>query len=169
MESSSELPDERFDLGVAPPTARIVARAVDLVMIVVVAILIGGALTALGVIEADELRDTTSEASADVFILFSFLGAALVYEAALTALTGKTLGKLITRSKTISTANHRPPGLGAAMVRVAVWLLPVLLLDAIGLVISGLVFAWAFFDRKGQGLHDKIANTYVVVDHRGNA
>ena len=36
--------------------------------------------------------------SVDAFILFSFLGAALVYEAALTALRGKTLGKLITRS-----------------------------------------------------------------------
>ncbi len=168
MESSSELPDERFDFAVASPTARIVARAVDLVMIVVVATLIAGALTALGVIEADELRDTTPEASADAFILFSFLGAALVYEATLTALRGKTLGKLITRSKTISTAKHLPPGLGAAMVRVAVWLLPVLLLDAIGLVISGAVFAWAFFDRKGQGLHDKIANTYVVVDHPGD-
>jgi len=169
VESSSELPDERFDIGVASPTARIVARAVDLVMIVAVATLIAGALTALGVIGADELRDTTPEASVDAFILFSFLGAALVYEAALTALRGKTLGKVITRSKTISTANHRPPGLGAAAIRVAVWLLPVLLLDAIGLVISGGVFAWAFFDRKGQGLHDKIANTYVVVDRPGNA
>lgn len=164
MESSSEPPEERVGFEMATPAARIVARAVDLVMILAVATLIAAALAATGVIDADALGDSTSDPSVDTAVLLSFLGAALIYEVGWTSIRGKTLGKVITRSKLISTSNDGPPGLGAAIIRVAVWLIPVLLLNVIGLVMTAGIFGWALFDSNRQGLHDKMATTYVVVD-----
>lgn len=163
MEPAFEPPEDEVAFDVAPTSARVIARAIDLVMIVATATLIVVVLVAIGSIDSEELENPTGQS--DTFILFSFLGAALLYEVSLSTLRGKTLGKMVTRSKLISTTSDRPPQLWSAMIRVAVWLIPVLLLDVIGLAITFAVFSWAFFDQNRQGLHDKLASTYVVVDH----
>ena len=163
MESPREFPDERVAFDIAPTSARIISRAIDLVMIFAVATLVLGIFVGAGLIDSEELETPSGES--DLLILLAFFGAAVLYEVLLTAIRGKTLGKMLTRSKVISTVRDGPPGFGAALIRLTVWIIPLLLLDVIGLAITFGVFAWAFLDANRQGLHDKIASTYVVIDH----
>ena len=162
MEHAAEPPEERVEFDLAPTSARTIARAVDLIMIVVGGLFIAAALTVAGVIDQDKLE--ASDSDVDPYVAVSFLAGALLYEVPLNAMRGKTLGKMLTRSKLISATGDGPPRWGAAAVRAAVWVIPVLLLATLGLLISAVVFGWAFFDPNRQGLHDKIAKTYVVVD-----
>lgn len=67
--------------------------------------------------------------------------------------SGQTLGKTMTGIKIVST-DGAPISAGKAVLRY------------IGYIVSGIIlslgFLWVAFDRKRQGWHDKIANTYVV-------
>ena len=68
---------------------------------------------------------------------------------------GQTLGKRLFNITVVSTTGE-PVGLGRAFLRL------------VGYFVSSLIlcigFLWAVFDPNKQGLHDKIARTYVVKD-----
>jgi len=70
-----------------------------------------------------------------------------------TALRGQTFGKHMMRVKVIDAYGQRP-SMVRALTRTAAYL-PSLVLLALGLL-------WIGFDREKRGLHDWIADTYVV-------
>jgi uncharacterized RDD family membrane protein YckC len=69
------------------------------------------------------------------------------------ALRGQTFGKHLMRLKVIDAYGERP-SIGRALVRTIAYV-P-------SLVLLGLGFLWIAFDREKRGLHDWIADTYVV-------
>jgi uncharacterized RDD family membrane protein YckC len=71
----------------------------------------------------------------------------------LTNHNGQTPGKMILDIRVVKTDGSALTGTDA-LVRYLGYLLNTMLL--------GIGWLWAFFDRDHQGLHDKLANTYVV-------
>ena len=67
---------------------------------------------------------------------------------------GQTPGKMAAGVKIVKT-DESPIGFGRAIVRCIGWWVSVLTLS--------IVFLWIIWDSRKQGLHDKIAGTYVVV------
>jgi uncharacterized RDD family membrane protein YckC len=110
-------------------------------------------------------------------VLFGFL-----YHTILVGLTGQTLGDRLLKIKVIRRGG-RAVGLVSGVVRALYGLAPALIAAIITLVypagprnsvspgtligaaisaLTALGMAWAFFDKGRQGLHDKLADTYVV-------
>jgi uncharacterized RDD family membrane protein YckC len=88
--------------------------------------------------------------------------AGAVYFPAFWTLTGQTIGMRIMRLR-VGDARDVRPGLGRAVVRlVGMWLAALPLMAGYALIL---------FDRRRQGLHDKLAGTFVrhavVLDPRG--
>jgi uncharacterized RDD family membrane protein YckC len=77
----------------------------------------------------------------------------IVYFVAFWAWRGQTPGKMITGIKIIRT-DSSPLALPHAMLRFSGCILCMFTI--------GIGFVWVGFDKKKQGLHDKIADTYVV-------
>jgi uncharacterized RDD family membrane protein YckC len=84
-------------------------------------------------------------------LLFAILG--FLYFFLFTTLRGQTLGKHLVGVKVIDGYGERPSVLRAFLRTLAY--VPSLLLLALG-------FLWIGFDREKRGLHDFIADTYVV-------
>lgn len=96
---------------------------------------------------------------------------ASVYEVALTAWFGQTIGKMIFGVRVVRAVDRGPVGLGGALVR---WSLPAVFAVAgqvfggtpflafLGAGLAFTVHAWAFVDANRQGFHDKAAGTLVV-------
>lgn len=78
---------------------------------------------------------------------------AFLYFFLFTALRGQTFGKHMMRVKVIDAFGQRP-SMVRALVRTAAYV-PSLVLLALG-------FLWIGFDREKRGLHDWLADTYVV-------
>ncbi|MGD9092891.1 MAG: RDD family protein [Anaerolineales bacterium] len=85
--------------------------------------------------------------------VISGLIVSLVYYLRAWTRSGRTVGNIVMDIKVVG-EDGNPPSLGKAILRY------------IGYIISGLIaglgFLWVAFDGKRQGLHDKIAGTYVV-------
>jgi uncharacterized RDD family membrane protein YckC len=69
------------------------------------------------------------------------------------ARSGQTVGKMWIKAKVVG-ADGQPVSIGRALLRYLGYIVSAVLLS--------LGFLWIAFDRKRQGLHDKIAGTYVV-------
>ncbi len=67
---------------------------------------------------------------------------------------GRTPGKLLLDLRVVNARTGEPPGYGRALIRYIGYFISALPL--------GLGFLWIVFDRRRQGLHDKIAGTRVV-------
>jgi uncharacterized RDD family membrane protein YckC len=147
--------------------ARFGARLLDgILMLVVVGILgaifVGGAATQL------EVDPTTGEVtSGGGTLVGSIIGYSLIiivfgllYEVALIALRGATLGKQLLGIKVVREADGQIPGWGPSVLR---WLIPGAAGQICGLI-TILVYVSPFFDNTGrfQGWHDKVAHTLVV-------
>ncbi|MBN9391760.1 MAG: RDD family protein [Chloroflexi bacterium] len=110
-------------------------------------------------------------------VLFGFL-----YHTILVGLTGQTLGDRLLKIKVLRRGG-KAVGLVSGVVRALYGLVPAIISailalnlpassrnsvspgSIIGAVISGVTalgLAWALFDKSHQGLHDKLADTYVV-------
>jgi uncharacterized RDD family membrane protein YckC len=89
-----------------------------------------------------------AEAGVAMFVILGFL-----YFFLFTALRGQTFGKHLMRVKVIDAFGERP-SIMRALIRTVAYL-PSLLLLALG-------FLWIGFDREKRGLHDWLADTYVV-------
>jgi uncharacterized RDD family membrane protein YckC len=72
----------------------------------------------------------------------------------MTGLKGQTVGKMAVGIKVVNRQGNMP-GLGRAALREVVG-------KTISTVIIGVGFLWITWDSQKQGLHDKIADTFVV-------
>jgi uncharacterized RDD family membrane protein YckC len=133
----------------ASPWVRLGARVVDgLILAAVFTVLVAGGAVRIDLTRGDGIPR-------------SFLVMALVvggiYETGFIALRGQTPGKMVFRAKVVKMEDGSPPGLSRALTR---WVLPaVASLIPLGAL---LVYAWLLWDRRRQGLHDKVARTLVV-------
>jgi curved DNA-binding protein CbpA len=86
---------------------------------------------------------------------------ALAYLVPITALKGHTLGMRGRKIKVIR-FDGSPVGWYASLLRFALPLILAIGIPTIGPIIGLGMVAWGYFDRNGQGFHDKLARTLVV-------
>ena len=105
-------------------------------------------------------------------VLWAIAAVAALYEIALTAIKGQTLGKMATRTLVVREEDMfqpemgRPPSWGKSFLRWAlptVLGLPALFLPFIGNILWLLCYLSLMWDRDRQGWHDKVAKTFVVT------
>lgn len=150
----SDNPDPAPDTVLAAPAARLMAAIVDSAVLQVA----GMALVGVG---------------AGVAIALSTI-AYLVYEVAMVASRGQTLGKLALGTAVADGVDGGRPTLWQAATRAVVPLAGVVVDVALGTTLVGAL--WVFtvygallFDDRRRGLHDKAAGTEVVVRQRTEA
>lgn len=97
-----------------------------------------------------------------IYIFISGILVMLFYELCLVALTGQTIGKMVTNIVVIKIEDGGYPGWKISCVRWAVLYLP-LLFPLIGILLFLLVIVSPFFDPHRRGWHDKVAGTIVVT------
>lgn len=152
-------------LELASPGARLGARILDIVIMVVVM----GVLFLLGVAalltpsSGDPVIDDEATISLAVFFSFMALAAVvgLLYEVVMIAMRGQTLGKMMTSIKVVRADNGLGPGWGKSIGR---WIIPAVLgfIPAVGWLLYLLVYLSLLWDSARQGWHDKAAGTLVV-------
>jgi uncharacterized RDD family membrane protein YckC len=86
---------------------------------------------------------------------------ALAYLVPISARKGYTLG-MRGRKIRIVRIDGSPPGWYASFTRFALPILLALAIPSFGVILGLGMVAWGFFDRNGQGIHDKLARTLVV-------
>ena len=86
---------------------------------------------------------------------------ALAYLVPMTARTGHTLGMRGRKIKVVR-VDGSPVGWYASLTRFALPILLALAIPQFGVILGLGMVAWGFFDRNGQGIHDKLARTLVV-------
>lgn len=104
---------------------------------------------------SDKVRTTSLITQAVTFVL------ALAYLVPITARKGYTLGMRNRRIKVVR-VDGSPVGWYPSFTRFALPILLALAIPSFGVVLGLGMVAWAYFDRNGQGLHDKLARTLVV-------
>ena len=160
-------------LQLASRAARFGARFIDTAILFAFAVclLLVLHLTDVKPIPIDEPIDfDTSEAyfeSLGAGIWF-FFAVTAIYEIALTAVRGQTLGKMATRILVVRADDlyqpelGRPPSWGRSFFR---WALPGLfgIIPGFGWLVALLCYLSLTWDRERQGWHDKLGNTFVVT------
>jgi uncharacterized RDD family membrane protein YckC len=132
----------------------IVLSAVFLILGTVTALVMGHPLPRLGQLGPDYVVDMAVNGGGLAEALLVLAAAvSFAYFFLFTALRGQTFGKHLMRLKVIDAYGERP-SLMRSLVRTLAYV-PSLLLIALG-------FLWIGFDREKRGLHDYIADTYVV-------
>ena len=144
--------------ALASPGKRLGARLLDTIII-----LLGQAfLGFFGVGTAS--RGTgggESMIAAFVGIALTLAFLAVVYEVTLTALYGRTVGKMLVGIQVVRADTGDVPGWGKAIIR---WLLPFIFIfvPVLGVFLHLLVYGSLTWDNSRQGWHDKAAGTLVV-------
>jgi uncharacterized RDD family membrane protein YckC len=142
---------------------RAIASAVDLALLggafaildVVASLLLHRPLPRLRQLGPDYLLDVAVNGDAFAMVgmvLFSVL--ALLYFAIFHAALGQTVGKRLVGLRVIDGWGERPSIIRAVGRALAY---------APSLLLTGLGFVWIAFDREKRGLHDWLADTYVVT------
>ncbi|WP_419926840.1 RDD family protein [Candidatus Poriferisocius sp.] len=101
-------------------------------------------------------------------VIWFLFAAAAIYEIALTATRGQTLGKMATRIMVVRADDlfqaelGRPPSWGRSLLR---WGLPSIVgfVPFIGWPLALVCYLSLTWDRERQGWHDKVANTFVLA------
>jgi uncharacterized RDD family membrane protein YckC len=104
---------------------------------------------------SDDIRTTGYITSATTLVL------ALLYLVPITVRKGYTLGMRGRRIRVVR-VDGSPPGWYASFTRFALPLLLAVAIPSLGPVLGLGMVAWGYFDRNGQGIHDKLARTLVV-------
>jgi len=86
----------------------------------------------------------------------------LAYLVPITARKGYTLG-MRGRHLRVVRIDGSPPGWYPSFTRFALPLLLAVAIPSFGVILGLGMVAWAYFDRNGQGIHDKLARTVVVA------
>jgi uncharacterized RDD family membrane protein YckC len=146
---------------------RLGARIIDVLIVGVVLVVLGGILFGSafsGATVDPQTGQVTSGQGGIIAATFAYTGLAsaltLAYEVVLVALRGATLGKQALGLRVVREADGQIPGWGPSILR---WLIP-----TIGSFVCGIgqlvVYLSPFFDSSGrnQGWHDKVAHTVVV-------
>lgn len=117
-------------------------------------------------IDFSQLSDINSSANRStillVMLIFVLMASAVaLYEIALVAVKGQTLGRMIAKIKIVRTENGEAPGWKRSALR---FVLPVILLivPLAGLILVTLPYAASLRDPSRQGWHDKVANTLSI-------
>ncbi len=79
----------------------------------------------------------------------------------MTARKGRTLGMRGRRIKVVR-VDGSPAGWYPSFTRFALPILLALAIPSFGVILGLGMVAWGYFDRNGQGIHDKLARTLVV-------
>ncbi|MDQ3940878.1 MAG: RDD family protein [Actinomycetota bacterium] len=131
---------------------RFVARFIDGFLLLTIDALFG--------VSAVLLDDRSVDPLAGIFgvlFLFSLLFSGPIYETWLIGRSGQTIGKRALGISVVGATSGDKPSYGDALSRAVVifasGIIPLLLF---------LVFAWALWDDRKQGLHDKAAGTLVI-------
>jgi uncharacterized RDD family membrane protein YckC len=141
---------------------RMVAGALDLMLLVPVFALLGLGLVALFGGRVPRLRELGVDWAVELIVGHDPLAMgglalcaliALMYFSLFHATRGQTVGKQLTGLEVITLAGVRPT-VWRALARTAGYLVSALAF--------GLGFIWIGFDREKRGLHDWLAGTYVV-------
>lgn len=170
-------------LEAATPAARLGARAIDIVVFVVLgwslmAVLLVSVFSedfnvlldpAVDPATVTELRIDDQAARGALSLVISgavaLLAVGVLYEVAFIALKGQTPGKMAARIAVVSIADGSVPGWGKSIGRWSVPGLP-LLVPGLGLIWAGLVYLSITWDPRLLGWHDKVAGTAVVKHER---
>jgi curved DNA-binding protein CbpA len=104
---------------------------------------------------SDKVRTTSLVTQATTFVL------ALLYLVPITVRKGYTMGMRGRRIRVVR-VDGSPVGWYPTFTRFALPILLALAIPSFGVVLGLGMVAWAYFDRNGQGLHDKLARTLVV-------
>jgi len=142
---------------------RLLAAAIDITLVVTLfialqalaSVIVGHGLPRLGQLGPGGLLDSLlagSMMAATGLALFALLGAS--YLVILHAGPGQTIGKRVVGIRVID-GYGQPLGIGRSLVRAAAQLLSVAL--------AGLGVLWIGFDRERRALHDRLADTHVIV------
>ena len=105
--------------------------------------------------QADKIKTTGYVTTGLTFVL------ALAYLVPMTARKGYTLG-MRGRKIRVVRVDGSPVGWYASFTRFALPILLALAIPSFGVILGLGMVAWGFFDRNGQGIHDKLARTLVV-------
>ncbi len=141
----------------ASPGARLGARIIDIVIMVVAALVI----FVVVLVQTIGLNSAAALFGELTLGVLAFTIAGPLYEVTMIALKGQTLGKMATRVKVIRADNGQLPGWGKSIGR---WIIPAVLglVPVVGWLLSLLVYISLTWDRARQGWHDKAAGTLVV-------
>lgn len=92
-----------------------------------------------------------------------FVGLGLLHETIGVWKYGRTIGKWICRTRVVNASDGGSVSISSAFLRS---LVPAAfgVVPAVGMALGMLVYVWAFFDPRRQGIHDKAANTVVVLN-----
>jgi uncharacterized RDD family membrane protein YckC len=105
--------------------------------------------------QADDIKTTGYITTGLTFVL------ALAYLVPLTARKGRTLG-MRGRKIRVVRVDGSPVGWYPSFTRYALPILLALAIPSFGVILGLGMVAWGYFDRNGQGIHDKLARTLVV-------
>ncbi len=105
--------------------------------------------------QSDDIKTTGYITTGLTFVL------ALGYLVPLTARKGRTLGMRGRKIKVVR-VDGSPAGWYPSFTRYALPILLALAIPSFGVILGLGMVAWGYFDRNGQGIHDKLARTLVV-------
>ncbi|HEY3671569.1 MAG TPA: RDD family protein [Acidimicrobiia bacterium] len=105
--------------------------------------------------QADKIKTTGYITTGLTFVL------AMGYLVPVTALKGRTLG-MRGRKIRVVRIDGSPVGWYASFTRFALPILLALAIPSFGVILGLGMVAWGYFDRNGQGIHDKLARTIIV-------
>ena len=149
----------------ARPASRLVARILDGIILGAVYLVL---LLLVGFFTAFDMGDfLKGEEDIAIGVDLASLAIGLLYEVALIAARGQTLGKMALKVKVVRADNGLVPGWGKSAGR---WLVPAIpglvgwFIPSISLIglLSFLVYASLTWDKVRQGWHDKTAGTLVI-------
>ncbi|MXW98296.1 MAG: RDD family protein [Acidimicrobiaceae bacterium] len=176
----------------AHAAARLAARVLDVLIMVVVFITLlilvirYGPDTGLVDEPSDWLLDVDAVLRIVAIAVLAVMLVGIVYEVALTATRGQTLGKMATRIRVVGIDDGSRPGWGRSIMRWTIPLVAQIVISPILTIIMGLllssvnsrlvwvpmillgwapilvVYGFLTWDRARQGLHDKAAGTLVI-------
>ncbi len=145
---------------------RLGARIIDIIIVgIVEASIVGFFWISVGGIVWSSLLDDDDVLFVIVALGFGaillFLLVALLYEVAMIALRGQTLGKMVTCVRVVRVDNGGIPGWGKSVGRWLILTLPAGI-PTVGWLAVLLVYASPTWDKRRQGWHDKVVSTVVV-------
>lgn len=147
--------DAKGPVPLATPLRRLGGFAIDSVVygLIVFVLLVGGGEDLETLARGEEVVSSS--------ILLTGLLIFGVYQVSLTRLRGQTIGKMALRTKVIDADTGQLPGWQSSFIR---WGAPGALTAVPWIGYLALVmYAWLLWDRRRQGLHDKAAQTMVIV------
>ena len=140
----------------APMWRRVVAQLLDQLMVLVP---VAGFALAIGIRTADDLTDRAFAVNVAVVVV------AFTYEFVMIARWGRTVGKFAMGTRVVRVDTGGPLLWWSSAIRALVPLAAGVV-PGVGMFLSLVIYATAFWDRRRQGWHDRAAGTIVVSVRR---